>query len=862
MPLATGTKLGPYEITAPLGSGGMGEVYRARDARLNRTVAIKVLPASFSADHDRLQRFAQEARAAAALNHPNILSIFDIGEQQGAPYVVSELLEGETLRERLRNGPLSIRKAIDYALQVARGLAAAHEKGIVHRDLKPENLFLTEDGRVKILDFGLAKLTRPEASAGDDDAPTVHAVTEPGLVMGTAGYMSPEQVRGKPADSRSDIFSFGAILYEMISGKRAFHGDTAADTMSAILKEEAPELSETARNVPPGLDRIVRHCLEKSPAQRFHSAGDLAFDLEALTDISTTSKSGPQALAAHIPEAKPKGKLLPIAAAAALAIIMLALGWFVGHGSGASAPPSYKQVTFRTGSIVNARFTPDGSIVYSASWDGGVPEIYIARTDDTGSRELGLKNSTLLAVSKNGELAIRVHEKLFNGYAISGTLARVPLSGGSPREVLDNVQDADWAADGENMAVVRYVPETRHWRIEYPVGKVLLDQIDWISQPKISPDGKLIAFGDHENTGGDDRGSVSVIDLQGKVKKLSSGWSSVEGVLWSPSGDEVWFSASDTGSANNLRAVTLNGKVRTINNVPGGMWIYDIRNGDVLGVAQHQRIGIRALAEGAKEEKELGWLGWSELRAISDDGKKILFEEESEGGGPNYTVYLRDIDGSPPVKIGEGLGVTISPDNKWVITQPAKGGGLILVPTGAGQSRPLTHDNVSYGTVTYLPDGKHLLAGGIEPGHGARDYLIDAESGDSKPITPEGTAGVHLSPDGSRTAVTGPDGKWGLWTLNGSSVQPILGLDESYTVDGWTSDGTALYVHVGRRAQMAQISRLNLANGKLEPWKVLGAENRIGIQALGFPHLWHDGAAYAYLYVQVLSEAYVVKGLR
>ena len=295
MSLASGTKLGPYEIQSLVGAGGMGEVYRAHDSRLNRTVAIKVLPASFSADRDRLQRFSQEARAAAALNHPNILSIFDIGEEQGAPYVVSELLEGETLRERLRNGALPVRRVIEYAVQVARGLAAAHEKGIVHRDLKPENLFLTNDGRVKILDFGLAKLTRPEAHDGSGDAPTVQVATEAGVVMGTAGYMSPEQVRGKPADHRSDIFSFGAILYEMISGKRAFHGETSADTMSAILKEEVPELSETARNVPPGLERIVRHCLEKHPVQRFQSAGDLAFDLEALTEISAGSKSGAQA---------------------------------------------------------------------------------------------------------------------------------------------------------------------------------------------------------------------------------------------------------------------------------------------------------------------------------------------------------------------------------------------------------------------------------------------------------------------------------------------------------------------------------------------------------------------------------------
>ena len=331
MALTSGTKLGPYQIESLIGAGGMGEVYRAHDSRLDRTVAIKVLPESFSADRERLQRFSQEARAAAALNHPNILSIFDIGEESRAPYVVSELLEGETLRERVRNGALPVRRVVDYAIQVARGLAAAHEKGIVHRDLKPENLFLTNDGRVKILDFGLAKLMRPEPGPGGD-APTVQVATETGLVMGTAGYMSPEQVRGKPADHRSDIFSFGAILYEMISGKRAFHGESAADTMSAILKEEVPELSETARNVPPGLDRIVRHCLEKQPAQRFQSAGDLAFDLEALTELSAGGKSGAQAVVARADAAESRFRFGLVAAGVLLAAGLLGLGWWLGRG--------------------------------------------------------------------------------------------------------------------------------------------------------------------------------------------------------------------------------------------------------------------------------------------------------------------------------------------------------------------------------------------------------------------------------------------------------------------------------------------------------------------------------------------------
>jgi eukaryotic-like serine/threonine-protein kinase len=285
--IAAGDRLGPYEILAPLGSGGMGEVYRARDERLKREVAVKLLPASFSADPDRLRRFEQEAQAAGSLNHPNIVAIYDLGTHEGSPYIVSELLEGETLRARLAGGAFTPRKALGQALQIAYGLAAAHEKGIVHRDLKPENIFITRDGRVKILDFGLAKLKQPEGGASSaTDLPTVG--TEPGVVLGTVGYMSPEQVRGRPADAGSDIFSFGAILYEMLSGNRAFRGDTAADTMSAILMKEPPELS-LRHEIPAGLERVVRHCLEKDPEQRFHSAHDLAFDLEALSDVSTAT---------------------------------------------------------------------------------------------------------------------------------------------------------------------------------------------------------------------------------------------------------------------------------------------------------------------------------------------------------------------------------------------------------------------------------------------------------------------------------------------------------------------------------------------------------------------------------------------
>ena len=862
MALASGMKLGPYEIQSLLGAGGMGEVYRAHDSRLNRTVAIKVLPASFSADRDRLQRFAQEARAAAALNHPNILSIFDIGEEQGAPYVVSELLEGETLRERLRNGPLPIRRVVDYSLQVARGLAAAHDKGIVHRDLKPENLFLTSDNRVKILDFGLAKLTGPEINSDSGDAPTMQVATEAGVVMGTAGYMSPEQVRGKSADHRSDLFSFGAILYEMISSKRAFHGETPADTMSAILKEEAPELSETARNVPPGLERIVRHCLEKHPAQRFQSAGDLAFDLEALTDVSAATKSGAQAAVQQASVGSSRRWLAAAAAVIVLAAAMLGLGWWLGRGKGAPPLAEYKQITFRTGFIGNARYTPDGGIVYSASWDGGDFQLYLARTDDTVSRELGLKHAELLAISKSGELAVRLNTVFLEGYARIGTLARVPLGGGTPREVLENVQDADWSADGDNMAVVRFVPENSHWRLEYPIGHLLLDSINWLSHPKISSDGRWIAFADHENPAGDDQGSIAVVDMQGHEKKLSSGWISEQGIVWSPKGDEIWFTSSDTGSAQNLRGVTLAGKLRTITNVPGGMWLQDIRNGIPLILTDQKRIGLRGVSPGGKEERELGWLGWAIPSDISRDGKKVLFEEEADGGGPNYTVFLRDTDGSPPVRIGEGRGLAISPDSKWVITKPAKGGPLSVVPTGAGEARQLTHDNVDYTAARYLPDGKQLLAGGIEAGHGARDYLIDLSNGNAKPITPEGVEGTLLSPDGHSVVVVGPDGGWGIWPLEGGGLRPLPGIDSRYYVTGWAPDGASLYVGESHsHERTVKIFRANVTTGKMDVWKTFGDSLPTGANA-GSMLFSSDGSAYVYLYDQILSQAYVVKGLK
>jgi Tol biopolymer transport system component len=861
MALTPGTKLGPYEIRSQVGAGGMGEVYRARDTRLGRDVALKILPESFSRDSDRLRRFEQETQAVAALNHPNIVAIYDVGHFESAPFLVSELLEGESLRAVINRGPIPQRKVVEYAVQVANGLAAAHDKGIVHRDLKPENLFVCRDGRVKILDFGLAKLAG-KAGVEPDGATMTSSQTAAGVVMGTASYMAPEQVRGEAVDARTDMFAFGAVLFEMLSGKRAFQRDTAPETMTAILRDDLPEVTSIQPPITPGLDRIVRRCLEKSPDHRFQSAKDLAFALESLSQISTSSNTAAQA-AVQASKSGARLKLILAAAGIVAAAALLGVGWWIGRAGGAAPPPEYRQITFRTGSVGNARFAPDGSIVYSAAWQGAPPQLYISRVGDNGSSELGLKNAELLSISKNGELAVRLNSVFHSGYARYGTLARLPLSGGSPREVLEKVQDAEWAADGESMAIVRYVPENSHWRLEYPIGKVLLDTINWISDPRISPDGKSVAFADHEVPGGDDRGSVAIIDPDGHEKKLSTSWDSVEGIQWSPSGDELWFAASDSGASDQLRAVTLGGKVRTIANVPGGMWFEDLHGGQALMITHQQRVDIRGLPPGGKQEIDLSWLGWSELRDISRDGKKILFEEEAEGGGPNYSVFLRDTDGSPPVRIGEGLAGAISPDGKWVSTHPQKNGVITLVPTGAGESRQLTHDNITYVGELYMPDGKHLLAMGIEQGHGARDYIIDLDSGNSAALTPEGVVGLVLSPDGRSIAVDSADGKIGIWMIGGNAVRPIPDLASPQQPIAWTPDGQSLYVFSRAIARtQAEVDRVDIATGKKEFWKIFGTQLQAGVESVGPPRFSSDMSAYAYIYSTTLSEAYVVKGFR
>jgi eukaryotic-like serine/threonine-protein kinase len=857
MTLSPGTRLGPYEIVGPLGAGGMGEVYRARDARLKREVAVKVLPASFSQDADRLRRFEQEAQTAGGLNHPNITAVYELGSHDGAPYIITELLEGETLRARLAGGALAPRKAIDYAVQIAKGLAAAHERGIVHRDLKPENLFLTSDGRVKILDFGLAKLTQGEAGSGPEtNLPT--AGTEPGVVLGTLGYMSPEQVKGKPADQRSDLFAFGAILYEMLSGRRAFHRDSAAETMSAILREEPPDLSSTNRNIQPGIERIVRHCLEKNPEERFYSARDVAFDLEALSGLS-----GPGA----VPFAVAGGRRRPSWAllAAAVAATALAVGsWALLAVRSAKdrLPPSFRQLTFRRGQIFSARFAPDGqTILYSAAWDGKPMEIFVGRPESPESRPFGLTGAEVLSISKSGDMAVSLSRRVGGGFRRTGTLAQLSVAGGAaPRDILKEIEWADWGPDGRSLAIVRVVPG--RMRVEYPIGRVLYETSAWVSHLRVSPRGDVVAFIDHP-TPGDDGGSVASVDASGKKKSLSQPFSSAQGLAWSADGSEVWFTATEVGGNRSVFS-TRSGEVRLRVRVPGNLTLQDIsREGRMLVARDSQRNEFLALGPGESRERELTWLDWSLPAAISRDGKTVLFSESGEGGGAGYSVYLRKTDGSPAVRLGEGSAQDLSPDGEWAlaVVHSASDPQLAAYPTGAGEPKVFSKEGISVFSASFLPDGKLILLTGSEPGRGPRLYLRDFAGGKPRAVTPEGyTAVGPVDPDGKWAVVDGPDRKRYLYPLSSGEPTPILGLDLEDGVAQVSLDGR--FVYVRRRAEVPmKVYRLELATGRKELWRTLMPGDAAGVSNLS-PLPTPGGESYVYNYIRTLSDLYLVEGVR
>ncbi len=851
--LQPGDNIGRFQIAALIGAGGMGQVYRARDERLKREVAIKVLPPAFARDEARMRRFEHEASAAGRLNHPNIVAIYDLGVENGSPYVVCELLDGETLRRRLEQSAIPVRKAVAIAREVASGLAAAHDKGIAHRDLKPENIFLVTNGPVKILDFGLAKITE----TARQDGATATMLTDAGITVGTAGYMSPEQLRGEPLDRRTDIFSFGVVLFEMLAGRRPFSGESSADVLGATLREEPPDLAQINPAVPAPLSSLVRHCLEKRAADRFESARDLAVALEWMGGAVSGEDS-----------TKTRTPVLPSrrafwAASGAAAIAAAGGGWILARRTARLQPPSFHRLTFRRGTVASARFAPDAkSIVYSAAWDGNPVEMFSTRPESSESRPFDMPGANILGISSAGEMALTLRTDFSSGYA--GTLARASLGGGAPREILENVADADWSRDGVQLAVIRDSP----WQLEFPIGKVLYraPRGAWLSHARISPHGDRIAFFNHDAALGDPQGSIAMVDLAGNMKPVSGRFVDLSGLCWSTSGDELWATVAEQDFAYALIGLRPSGARRTLMTFPNRGVLFDVAaDGRLLIGQETQTCIVRGVMPDQPEERDLGWQDGSFARAMSPDGKVLIFDEELMAGQRTGHVYLRRAGAGEPVRLGDGFAIALSPDGQWVLaayrhTTPVQ---LWALPTGAGQSVRLPMEGVNFVELaSWFPDSRRIAISGNETGRPGRVWETSLDGGKPRPITPEGAAGGRLTPDGKYVMAADPaDGKRRLFPVAGGPPESKPGLQAQGGLIGFSTDGKYVFLRRGRIP--AQIFRVALETGQAEPWRKLAPPDTAGILALygNGTALSGDGRCYAYTFVRALGDLYVVEGV-
>ena len=776
MTLASGTKLGPYEILAPLGAGGMGEVYRARDSKLDREVALKVLPEKLTQDGAALSRFEREAKAVAALSHPNILAIHDFGRHDGVAYAVMELLDGQTLRERLDDGRLPARKAIDYAVQVANGLAAAHEKGIVHRDLKPENLFVTKDGRVKILDFGLAKVAAPQSD--ETHSPTAVAATEPGSVMGTVGYMSPEQVRGRPADHRSDIFSFGSILYEMLTGRRAFRGDSAAETMAAIAQSDPPELESADATLSPGLGPVVRHCLEKSPAERFQSAGDLAF---ALSSVSGSSARH-EAIAGAAPSAKGWRRAAAGAAIALLAALAFGLGWRLRRpppAQGHAVRAVFERLTDSPGMEGQPALSPDGKSVVYVGGEKGNDDLYLLRIG--GRNPINL---TADSPDDDGEPAFSPDgsQIAFRSERQGGGIFVMGATGESVKRVTDFGYSPTWSPDGKEIAVSTSqfaYPSDRPgfgelWAVDLASGakRPIWQGGDGV-QPSWSPHGRRIAFWSLRGQSG--QRDIWTVAADGSQARTGAVAVTDDAPLdfspaWSPDGDLLYFSSARGGTLNLWR-------------VP-----IDERSGRVLGDAE-------------PVTTPSGWMGWASL---SRDGKALAYASVEfrstllrvpfdPDRGETTAAAVPMIRSTVPIRDH-----AVSPDGKRVAFTTAGLEDLFVVGTDGSSFRRLTDDAFRDRGATWSPDGERLVFYSDRSGTYQLWSIRPDGSGLRQLTNLAGAANFPVwSPDGSRIATIDLRGRgWRIFDSERGTVvreltAPVREGARFWPVS-WSPDGSSI----------------------------------------------------------------------
>jgi Tol biopolymer transport system component/predicted Ser/Thr protein kinase len=859
MALTSGTKLGPYEIIAPLGAGGMGEVYRALDTRLDRTVAIKILPPHLSDDAMRRQRFEREAKAVSSLNHPHICTLYDVGRQDGVDFIVMEYVEGVTLAARLEKGPLPTVEVLEYGIQLASALDKAHRNGVTHRDLKPGNIMLTKSG-TKLLDFGLAKAAPPLA-AGATGATLTNAaaqadpVTREGAVVGTVPYMSPEQVEGKEVDARSDIFSLGAVLYEMVTGRRAFQGQSDFSIASAILVKDPDPISTLHPLTPPALERTIRVCLAKDPDARWQSAGDLCKELRWIADSG--SQIGVPMAAAVRRAIRPRIAwiLTTVFAVVAAAALLFAL-----RSARGPEPLAFRQLNFRREAVFQAAFADKETVVYSAATWGNTPQIFMVRPDYPEPKPLGPPGMQLLAVSSKGELAVLIGAKYVWYRLFTGTLARMPLDGGAPREIQEGVRQADWSPDGSQLAIIREVGGKD--RLEYPIGKVLREVSGYMSDVRVSPRGDRIAYFEHPRKW-DDRGSVNIVDLAGNNFVLSEGYWSERGLAWSPNGEEVLFSGSLSGGSYTVYAVTLGGRRRIAYQAPGGLTVQDVaRDGRWLATRVDYRYVAMVHTPGAagnqNEDRDLSWLNTSHARALSQDGQTLLFAET--GLGSNYAVCLRKTDGSPVVRLGEGWPADLSADGKLALAVVSRPPQLVIYPTGAGETQQLKRGEIeNYVTAQWFRDGKSVLINGNEPGKNTRFYVQEVGGAAARPVTPEGTRDGWLSADGKLVLARGPDGKYSVYPISGGEPRPVPGLTEADVLAQWSADGRAVLVY--RRAEIpCRLERVDLASGHRTLFKEFAPADRNGLLSMREIFVTDDLRSFAYTAYYQVSSLFISEG--
>ncbi|HEY7474614.1 MAG TPA: WD40 repeat domain-containing serine/threonine protein kinase [Vicinamibacterales bacterium] len=852
--LSPGDRLGRYQIVALLGAGGMGEVYRAHDPHLKRDVALKIVRRP-SAGAEQLARFTREARAASSLNHPNIVAVFDAGIEAGMPYVVTELLEGETLRARLDRGPLPFRKAVEYGIQIALALDAAHAGRIWHRDVKPANVFLVNDGRVKLLDFGIAKLGERNLQAHSDE-PTSD-LSESQEVLGTAGYMSPEQVLGQPLDHRTDIFALGAVLYEMFTRTRAFKRASNVDTMHAVLHDDPADPLTISPGLPPMAAALVRRCLEKNKEERFQSARDLAFDLRQLRE--TTTRSGPL----RAPSLLLRRKVIPATIGAVLLFGGMAIGAFLLRSS--VVPPSFEQLTFSRARIGAAKFIPGGrGIVYSEARERNALKLWRLDPEESPSaRPLEeYPEGTEVLAAKTREVALLVNRSFVLGERFRGMLTVAPW-GGKGLEREESVEDADWDPAGRQLALVRSTGIGGNSWLEYPPGTKLHEATGSIRYPRMSRDGRRIAFLD-DNVGNGEGGQIAVVDLQGNRTPvtLTDRWTSVRGLAWSADGSEIWFAAGNSRTNRVLRAVTPQGRLRVVMAVPGTVTLWDVApapDGRVLFTRDEERRSLVGVPPGQNAERDVSWFDDSGLADLSDDGQWLLFTDR-------FGLYFGGTDGSVPARLGldDAFGDEVAPDGSRILATKRSGKELLIVSIKGGAQQTLAPGNIgSYHGAYWFPSGLRIFFNGkISPQHQLRTYLQDTSGGLPVPLTPEGIWGLSVSPDGGRIAAIG-DAQNGisLWPVGGGPSQPVAGSRRNDRPVAWSNDSRFLWIF--RRGEVpAEIVKLEIATGRRETWKTLVPSDRAGVDSITEFAITRDGSAYFYGYTRLLSQLYVARGLR